>query len=169
MKKAFFFFTGVVLTLVFTWIYKKYDSNKPTGPDTAFFALPLSTAKSYIHKYRQYDSAFKQYDAIVRKCDSAAWAPYSKVRENMPRHFTVRATDLIEALGFSKDQMGIMKHHHVRVYLGLDDSAQFHLLFTPVIGAELLCTETPNLGKDEMWTGSMHAPNCAAPYGKGRT
>lgn len=69
----------------------------------------------------------RAYDSICRK-----------LFKTVPvKGFTIRARDLLEALGMPVSDTLECRYSHARVYLGLDRDSQFKLYFVPVDGANL--------------------------------
>jgi hypothetical protein len=98
------------------------------GPAVAEYALDLDSAKLYI----------KRYDSISRlKLDGIPINAY-----------TIRAADLLEALGLPENTK--VKYTHARVYLGIDKNNKFRLFLTPVEGASIAKGEA---GKDVILNG----------------
>jgi hypothetical protein len=96
--------------------------------DTAYFALNLDSAKSFTERYR------KMAKEVLK--------------DTVPvKAFTVRAKDLLEALGIKKAKP---KFEYVRVYLGLDDQDKFRLMLTPVVDADF---KKGHAGKDVILSG----------------
>jgi len=141
MKKLLFFFVIVVLAFACSQIDEKLGDNKSNKLDTAKFALPLSVADIDISRYR-------------------TWTKSRNFKDTLPTFFTVRATDLIQVLGISKEEIKSDYYKHVRVYLGFDDNYEAHLLLTPVEGAQLECTKPRSAGKRIIRNGMMTQPAC---------
>lgn len=121
-----------IIALGCTTPEKKTDENA-TEP-IAEYALSVDSARIYIARY---DTVFQKH-----------------FNGNVPvKAFTIRAADLLEALGVSpKDTV---KFHHARIYIGMDFSNKFRLFLTPVEGAKI----DENLpGRDVILNG---------PYSKG--
>ncbi len=84
----------------------------------AEYALPLDTAIAYTQRYN---------DLAVRVLNDSA--PI--------RSYTIRAVDLLEAMGLPIAYADSAAYNHVRVYLGVDSDNKFRLLLTPVDGADI--------------------------------
>lgn len=113
---------------------EKKDSGLEEGrqqADTAEYALPLDSAVLYINRYDSIAQAILKNPAPVRA-------------------YTVRAADLLEALGLPENIK--TKYKHVRAYVGMDLNNQFRLFFTPVEGASIHET---NPGKDIILKGAF--------------
>lgn len=143
MKKILFFFATAAFAFACTQATENQESFETTMTDTAYFALPIEKANTYIRNYREYDSV--------------------ELKNALPRYFTIRATDLIESLGIPRKKMPQLNHQHVRIYLGLDENKIFHLLLTPVEGANLLCAGKPVAGKRKKISGPAVSNDCNIP------
>lgn len=95
---------------------KEEIAEEVKAPAVAEYALDLDSAVYYIHRY-----------------DSVAKA---NLKGSLPlKAFTIRAVDLLQALGLPEKTP--VKYTHARVYLGMDKNNQFRLFFTPVEGASI--------------------------------
>jgi hypothetical protein len=138
MKKTIYFVIGCAIGLACTPTEKKSDELPVAFADTASFALSLDS----VNHYRQH------YDSVARK----------KLGQDAPvRAFTVRAVDLLEAIGLPKNSDP--KYKFVRVYLGLDYKGHFRVFLTPVEGADI---SKGIAGKDITLTGP-HSHGFAGP------
>jgi hypothetical protein len=146
MKGILFFFATAAFAFACSQATENQESFETTRTDTAYFALPIEKANKYIRNYRVYDSA--------------------ELKNALPRYFTIRATDLLESLGIPKRKMPQLNHQHVRIYLGLDENRIFHLLLTPVEGANLLCSGQPVVGKRLKISGPAVSNECNTALSK---
>ncbi|NOS94066.1 MAG: hypothetical protein HOP30_19285 [Cyclobacteriaceae bacterium] len=86
------------------------------GNQIAEYALDLDSAIQYVNRY----------DSIAK----------ASLKDTIPfKAFTVRAVDLLEALGLPENTK--VKYTHARIYLGMDQNDHFRLFFTPVQGASI--------------------------------
>ncbi len=84
----------------------------------AEYALPLDTAVDYV----------KRYNTLAMEV----------LKDSAPiKSYTIRAADLIEAMGMPLSYVDSVKYDHVRVYIGVDGNNKFRLLLTPVQGANI--------------------------------
>lgn len=109
------------------------EADSPVS-DTAYFALDLEVAKRYTENFR---NATK---TLFEKCLKQDTVPISS--------YTIRSVDLLEAMGVSKNTK--VKYDYVRVYLGMDETSQFRILLTPVVGADF---KAGKAGKDIILSG----------------
>ncbi len=98
------------------------------------------------------DSVLKDinhYIGVMGKLDTLLGNSLTPMPLNFPvRAFTIRSTDLLEALGLPFDEKKVKpKYENVRIYIGMDKNSQFKLFFTPVVGADL-SANPPIAGKD---------------------
>jgi hypothetical protein len=120
----------VALLIVFCCSKEKADNESADADvrDTAYFALNIDSAKAFTARYRTMAKVV--------------------LKDTVPvEAFTVRAKDLLEALGIKKANP---KFEYVRVYLGLDDQDKFRLMLTPVVGADF---KKGYAGKDVILSG----------------
>jgi hypothetical protein len=94
-------------------------TNTTQEENAAEYALPLDTAVAYTQRYNAL--------ALEILKDSAPIKAY-----------TIRAVDLMEALGMPLEYASSAKYSHVRVYIGMDSNNKFRLLLTPVEGADII-------------------------------
>ena len=85
---------------------------------------------------------------------------------NQIESFTVRAKDLIMAMGMDTSNLSSMLYDHVRVYLGYNQQNNaFKLFFVPVTGASI-CNDQP--GNDVMiGSNGLPSPPPAGGYAPG--
>ncbi len=77
---------------------------------------------------------------------------------NFVRAFTKSSIDFIEGLGLAIDENAKVQFKHVRFYLGLNDSMEFKLYLTPVVGANLRKEKgSIRAGKDHILCRSITA------------
>jgi hypothetical protein len=95
------------------------DKTTNTEEHIAEYALPLDSAVSYVTRY----------DSIVKKV----------LDNSIPiKAYTIRAVDLMEALGMPLEDTVKVKYNHIRVYMGMDAKNNFRLMLTPVNNADIV-------------------------------
>lgn len=90
----------------------------------------------------EYALALDSAIAYTRRFDDTTRTILGKVPI---KAYTVRAADLLEAMGLPPTEN--VPYTHARIYIGLDQSNNFRLFLTPVEGADLTANP-PVLGKD---------------------
>ncbi len=95
---------------------KEETDTEKKAPAVAEYALDLDSAVYYIHRYDSVSKANLQGSIPIKA-------------------FTIRAADLLQALGLPEKTP--VNYTHARVYLGMDKNNQFRLFFTPVEGASI--------------------------------
>lgn len=115
MKKVIYILACVVSLSSCTQTETK--TTLPTQEENiAEYALPLDTAIAFTRRYNNL--------ALRVLGDSAPIKSY-----------TIRAIDLLEAMGMPLAYADSAAYDHVRVYIGVDSRNKFRLLLTPVDGA----------------------------------
>jgi hypothetical protein len=84
---------------------------------TSMDTVPLETALMNIKHYQDSCRAFFNNDVPIQA-------------------YTIHAQDMLMALGIDPSTVEC-RYKHARVYIGLNDSSEFKLYFTPVVGADL--------------------------------
>ncbi len=135
MKNSLLSIAFVLFVVACTQQPKEDTITLDQGPVVAEYALDLDSARDYI---KRYDSLSKQRLGGV---------PVNA--------YTIRAADLLEALGLPEKTK--VKYTHARVYLGIDKNNNFRLFLTPVDGASIHKGEA---GKDVILNGP-HKPTLA--------
>jgi hypothetical protein len=118
MKKTFFLLTSIAILSVACNRNAGETKSNSKSDDIAEYALPLDTAISYTRNYNDL--------AVAVLGDSAPI-----------RSYTIRAEDLVEAMGIPHECAEQAKYKDIRVYLGIDGQNKFRLLLTPVEGADI--------------------------------
>lgn len=114
MKKvAYLFLSALLLSAC-----GERPKQKAKNDDVAAYALELDSAALYT----------QNYDSIARSTMDG---------QNPIRAFTVRAVDLLEAMGMDVSLAEQAKYNHVRVYLGIDNNNNYRLMLTPVDSANI--------------------------------
>jgi len=152
MKKSVFGAVVALLLIVLSCQEKSNDTaatqlqSSSSKPDTTttLYAVPYDTAKKNMHRY---DVKMRTYDSLVEK------ALNKKGPARVPvRAFTVRAADLLEALGLPVADTAKVTYDHVRIYFGINGDDKFKLYLTPVEGADL-SSNPPKAGVDVILKG----------------
>lgn len=103
---------------------KKADKNAVA---TTMDTVPLETALINIKHYQDSCKAFFNNTVPIQA-------------------YTIHAQDMLMALGIDPATVEC-QYSHARVYIGLNDSSEFKLYFTPVVGADLQ-PDAMNAGRD---------------------
>lgn len=109
----------------------------PSNEDLAF--AQSDSLPAYTTPVAEAREAVQRYADLMREYDSALIIAKMPIPLNSPlKSFTVRAIDLIRALGMDIKYKENAKYKYVRVYIGMDESPQqFRLFLTPVVDANL--------------------------------
>lgn len=128
MKKIIYYMLCLASVIACTQTEKnKVSIIKEKGP--AQYALSLDSAIVYA----------KRYDSIAS----------ARLKGTVPiKSYTIRATDLLEAMGMTKSDTIV--YGNIRVYLGIDLNNKFRLLMTPVADADI---DHGNAGSDVILSG----------------
>ncbi len=133
MKNTFYFLVLITLLSACQQTEKK---------ERAVFEKPVA----------EYALAYDSAVAYTKRYDSISNAHF---KGNVPiRAFTIRSTDLLEAMGISLADT--VQYDHIRVYLGMDKNNKFRLLITPTKGVNI---DRGIAGEDVILSG---------PYTRGR-
>jgi hypothetical protein len=120
MKNSFYTFSFLI-TILSCGPSEQKDSAVPETEAVvvADYALAIDSAVTYIHNFE------KQWKNFTNK----------QPNDSIPlplKAFSVRAEDLMEALGLPESEAKKAKYHHARFYLAMDNNNRFRLLITPV-------------------------------------
>jgi len=111
---------------------------------TTLYAVPYDSA---LRNMARFDKKMRIYDSLVVK------ALNKKGPVKVPiRAFTIRAVDLLEALGLPAADTTRVAYDHVRIYFGMDANDGFKLYLTPVDSADL-SSHPPQAGVDVILKG----------------
>lgn len=112
MKTSLYLFIGLCVAMSCT---QKESNNETPTDNIASYAISLDSAAIYI---KNYSDSTKRY-----------------FKEPPIQAFTIRAEDLLEALGVQSNQK--VKYEYARIYLGLDFNNKFRAFLTPVDSADI--------------------------------
>lgn len=119
MKKVFYLLGCITLLSACTQKEKTETSTTTAQEATvAEYALPLDTAIAYAKRYNYMANKVLKDPAPIRA-------------------YTIRAADLLEAMGLPLNYVDSAMYDHVRVYIGMDANNKFRLLLTPVENADI--------------------------------
>lgn len=127
------------------------DSQSDTT--TTLFAVPYDSALTNINRY---DKKMREYDSLVLQSLKKKGTAHVPIRA-----FTVRAADLLEAMGLPATDS--VKYDHVRIYFGMDANDGFKLYLTPVDSADL-SSDPPKAGVDVILQGKYRGLGTDGKY-----
>ncbi len=140
----------ICISLMFMLGCQSPSSNEATLSDDHDVVLESDSFPRFTIPVKSAQEDILRYAKLMNRYDSILGNAKEPVLLNSPlRSFTIRSTDLVEALGMKMRYEDKAKFKYVRVYIGLDPSDEFKLFLTPVVDADL-DSHPPQAGRDHV-------------------